>query len=233
MIKRLPDRNTKPEEPHKARGNGILASELGRGGKFFFWRKYSAFDSQTLGRHGFVDTSKLGMQAPEHRRLGGDHSGPRRKDGVANGPAEKRRALNDSAVLPHKCSDALPSASCDGTKYHLDPQAYRDAKRRLRKAVAEHYRCVGIMLFLRRLASERPGRGESRACCYLVFVVANAVLICGMYLQRPRGLKQLQSEPPFLPSRQALHVDFKFPPSDLHLTFGLSSVLFLDMPMIS
>ena len=36
MIKWLPGRNTKPEEPHQSGGNGILASELGRGGKFIF-----------------------------------------------------------------------------------------------------------------------------------------------------------------------------------------------------
>jgi hypothetical protein len=150
MIKWLPGRNTKLEEPHQAGGNGILASELGRGGKFGFLRKCSAFDSQVLGRHGFADTSNLGTRAPEHRRLGGDHSGPRRKDGVFKGAVEKGRALDQSARLPPKRLDGLPSVSYGGTKYHLDPHAYRDAKRRLRKAVAEHYRCVGTIFFLLR-----------------------------------------------------------------------------------
>ncbi|KAF8555481.1 hypothetical protein OG21DRAFT_894536 [Imleria badia] len=52
----------------------------------------------------------------------------------------------------------------------VNPHKYQHAKKRLRKAVIEHYRYVETVRFFRKLASERSGR------------------------ERPRDLKQLQSE---------------------------------------
>lgn len=152
LVKWSPDSNTKPKEPHQFGGNGVSAAESGRSGKYLFVKVLRAY-SQMLGRRGFVDTPNSGARAPEHRRLDGDHSGPRRRDEVAKGAAKKGpgttpRALDDIARFPPKHSDGLPSVSLGGTDYSLDPHAYEQAKSRLREAVAEHYRCVGEIISL-------------------------------------------------------------------------------------
>ncbi|KAI9573493.1 EXS family-domain-containing protein [Boletus coccyginus] len=120
LIKWLPERSTKSEEPHQADGNGISASELGRG-----------------GRRWFIDTSNLGTRTPGHGYPVDDHSRSKGKDGLV---AEKSRPLDESARWPPQRLDGLPGALFGGTKHHLDPHAYKHAKSRLRKAVVEHYR---------------------------------------------------------------------------------------------
>ncbi|KAG6377203.1 EXS family-domain-containing protein [Boletus reticuloceps] len=127
--------NTKPEEPHRAGGNGNFAPEPGRGGEYLFPCENSPFDSQILGRRGFADTSNFAT--PEHRR----------RDGGAKSAVEKGLGAAPAMILddtpyyvPSKHSDSRPSTSATSKEYSLDPRAYQHAKGRLRKAVAEHYR---------------------------------------------------------------------------------------------
>jgi hypothetical protein len=42
--------------------------------------------------------------------------------------------------------EGLPRLSFGGIKHPLDPNEYQHAKRRLRKAVVEHYRCVEMFI---------------------------------------------------------------------------------------
>ncbi|KAH0832144.1 EXS family-domain-containing protein [Lanmaoa asiatica] len=130
-------RDTKPKEPHQTDGNGILASNPGL----------------VLGRRGVVGTFNLGTQVPERGRLN-DHSGSWRKLGVASITAEMDfctasfPTLNGSSGMSSARLDSLPNLSSSRTKHPLDPHEYQHAKRRLRNAVIEHYRCVGIILNL-------------------------------------------------------------------------------------
>ncbi|KAF8133906.1 EXS family-domain-containing protein [Boletus edulis] len=79
------------------------------------------------GRRGFADTSNFAT--PEHRRRDGGA-----KSAVEKGPgAAPARTLDDTPCLPST------------KEYFLDPRAYKHAKGRLRKAVAEHYRGLEVL----------------------------------------------------------------------------------------
>lgn len=105
-----------------------------------------------LGRRGDVDTSNLGARATEHMRRSGDLSrswkGEGEKKGAEKDPdnpsksntASSSKGLDDSARSPPGRSNSLSVGG--GTRHPLDPHEYQHAKRRLRKAVIEHYRCV-------------------------------------------------------------------------------------------
>ncbi|KAH0835834.1 EXS family-domain-containing protein [Lanmaoa asiatica] len=118
-----------------------------------------------LGCRGSVDTSKLGTQTSKHSRRSGDHSRSQKKEGIAketekdpdsSNTATSSRAPDDSTRSPPKRSNSIPRLLFGGTRHPLDPQEYQHAKRRLRKAVIEHYRCVE-MSFLWKLAVAKAG----------------------------------------------------------------------------
>lgn len=96
--------------------------------------------------------------------------------------ASTSKAPDDSARSPPKRSNSiangLPRPSLGGTRNPLDPNEYQHAKRRLRKAVIEHYRCVE-MLLLRKLAILRPNAGVLSSVNVLV---ANTTLTYDIYL---------------------------------------------------
>ncbi|KAG9313638.1 EXS family protein/ERD1/XPR1/SYG1 family protein [Chiua virens] len=110
---------------------GMLASESGRG-----------------GRRGVIDTSTLGLRSGGHERRGSQRS-KSKQEGAATDGAEKDLDANapssskplDGAVKP----SVGRSNSMKTTKNPLDPHEYLHAKRRLRRAVIEHYRGLEVL----------------------------------------------------------------------------------------
>lgn len=113
-------------------------------------------DTYISGQRGIVDTSNLGAHATEHARRSGDLHRSLGKDGTTKGEEEQDpdspsksngaswpTSLEDSAGSPSKRSNSLMQRlSLGGPRHPLDGHGYRHAKRRLRKAVVEHYRYV-------------------------------------------------------------------------------------------
>ena len=121
-----------------------------------------------LGHRDFVDI------------VNGDHYRSQRKDG-AKGPPKysgnvpSSKAVDDFAKLHHKHSNGLPNLSSGATGHPLDPRGYEQAKKRLRKAMVEHYRCVRTTLFPRKLGIENLGGSDPVQYNYMAF--------CGMSCQ--------------------------------------------------
>ncbi|KAG9311829.1 EXS family-domain-containing protein [Chiua virens] len=122
--------------------NGILAFEAWRGGEL---RTYSALDSH-IGNCCLIDVSHLGARAPEYWRRGNyDHFGPCSvtENAVKKGSGSDS-SWENTVVSPKALDDSsgIPNLPLGGTRYSQDPYVYRQARRRLREAVIEHYRCL-------------------------------------------------------------------------------------------
>ena len=124
----------------------------------FFGSLYSTY--KYLGNRGIIDTSNLGTPATEHPRRSGDHGEegiPKNEcetdpDNSSNSKdASSPNALDESSGSPPKRSNSFLRLPFGAARHPLDPHGYRHAKRRLRKAVIEHYRCVELS-FLRNFA---------------------------------------------------------------------------------
>ncbi|KAG6377629.1 hypothetical protein JVT61DRAFT_15447 [Boletus reticuloceps] len=139
------DQHAIPKDSDQAGGGGILASESGRN-----------------GHRGIVDTCNLRTHATEHPRQSGDNSVPSGKEVMTksddeNDPdsssksnaAPSPNALDDSGS-PSKRSNSLMRLTFGGPRHPVNHNGYRYTKRRLRKAVVEHYQYGRI--FVRKLA---------------------------------------------------------------------------------
>lgn len=188
------DSNTKPEEPDQPGGGAILASESGRDGEFALAQYY--FDLPNSGHHGIVDPSNLGMHASKPPGLSVDHSRSRGKEGRI--VSDNERDLNGSSRSNAASSSTVPNDSVDSphersgslmppfgvSRHPLDHHGYRHAKKRLRKAVVEHYRCVELFILENYAVPVtdvvcRSGSGES---VFWIFLIIIMMLTCGMYL---------------------------------------------------
>lgn len=151
----------------------------------------TVFESQTSWYH-FPDSSTLGSQALEHRCSIDDHSG---FCGTNKGAAEKgfgslssktgtasaQKTLYGSAkLLPRLLSSLFGFGR---TEHTLDPSRYRHAKRQLRDAFLEHYRCVE--------SSKGRGWADLVPPCFLEGLGFERDANMSMCVQWPHSFEQL------------------------------------------
>lgn len=112
------------------------------------------------------------------RQNGDHHSGSWKKEVTEKNDAEgpDNSPKNNSASPPKVPDDTAGpqpirsnSLLLGGAKRPLDPHEYQYAKRRLRKAVIEHYRCVDACSF-RNLAIAEAVLAQLKHTAYVFFV---------------------------------------------------------------
>lgn len=130
----FPGHNAKPRKLCKASGKDFLASDLGHESRNFLCTCVPpALTTEGLACCGPVP--------PQHRRLNGIHPGSWGNGGILAGSTVPK--INDTSAQEASLNVLHPER-----KNPLNPQWDQHAERELQKAVMEHYRWVGTVLFL-------------------------------------------------------------------------------------